>query len=294
MRIIVTGAAGQLGVDLVKVLRTAGHEVFAYDRAEMDITDLCAVRARLLLIAPDAVVHSAAYTAVDRAETDVEQAFLVNAYGTRNIAVAAAEVNAKLVYLSTDYVFDGTAATARTEFDPVHPLSVYGRSKLAGEQFVQQFHTRYFIVRTAWVYGKHGSNFVYTMLRLGAERGGVQVVADQVGAPTYTVDLAETIARLLPTSQYGIYHVTGGGSCSWYEFAQAIFAAAASHAALDPARAPSPYASVTVTPCTTAEFPQAATRPAYSVLDAQALRLGGFPTMRHWRDALHAFFAEFT
>jgi dTDP-4-dehydrorhamnose reductase len=354
MRILVTGAAGQLGVDLVQVLRAAGHTVAACDRAEMDITDLCAVRERMLFSAPDAVVHCAAYTAVDRAETDAEQAFRVNAYGTRNVAVAAAEVNAKLVYISTDYVFDGDTEAARTEFDLVRPLNVYGRSKLAGEQFVRELHTRFFIVRTAWVYGMHGNNFVYTMLRLGAERGDVKVVADQVGSPTYTVDLADTIARLLPTSLYGTYHVTGGGSCSWYEFAQAIFAEAAAlrgkviplsapsradqtspaddapttapapatppttaptpapRAHINPALStptpapptpvppmstaptPSAYASVIVTPCTTAAFPQAATRPAYSVLDAQGLRLSGLPPMRHWRDALHAFFAEVT
>ena len=209
------------------------------------------------------------------AESEPDQPFLVNAYGTRNVAVASEAVGVKLVYVSTDYVFDGTANTPYHEFSPTNPMSVYGKSKLAGEQFVRDLHSKFFIVRTSWVFGKHGNNFVKTMLKLAQERDELKVVDDQVGSPTYTVDLARCILDLIQTEKYGIYHVSNSGHCSWYEFAKAIFEEAG--------------VEVKVNPCTTKDFPRPAPRPAYSVLDHMALRLNGFKEMPNWRDSLKGY-----
>lgn len=277
LRIIVTGANGQLGRELM--LRSdPDYELIGFGRAELDITDLKQCRAVLAQIKPDAVIHCAAYTAVDRAETDADSAYQVNAAGSRNIAIAAREVGAKLVFVSTDYVFDGSSAVPYNEYDRPNPITVYGKSKLAGEQLVQTLHDRYFIVRTAWVYGAHGANFVRTMLRLGEAGGTVRVVSDQFGSPTYTADLAQMLLTLVATEAYGIYHATNSGSCSWYEFAAAIFEEGG--------------LSSKVEPCTTAEFPRPAPRPAYSVLDHSAIRANGLPPMRHWREALRDFMQQ--
>jgi dTDP-4-dehydrorhamnose reductase len=277
MRIVVTGANGQLGRELM--LRSdPSYELIGFGRAELDITDLTQCRTVLEQVKPDAVIHCAAYTAVDRAETDADSAYQVNAAGSRNIAIAAREAGAKLIFVSTDYVFDGSSAAPYNEYDRTNPLTVYGKSKLAGEQLVQTLHDRYFIVRTAWVYGAHGANFVRTMLRLGEAGGTVRVVSDQVGSPTYTADLAQMLLTLAETEAYGIYHATNSGSCSWYEFASAIFEEGGL-----PAR---------VEPCTTAEFPRPAPRPAYSVLDHSAIRANGLPAMRHWREALREFMQQ--
>ena len=277
MKIVVTGANGQLGRDLVRRL-SAEHEVYGFGREALDVRDPDACRDVLRRVRPDVVVHAAAYTAVDRAESEPDEAFRVNADGTRNIAMAAEEVGAKLCYVSTDYVFDGRKGRPYDEYDDTNPLNVYGRSKRAGEWLVQALCRKFFIVRTAWVYGAHGQNFVKTMLRLARERDVIRVVDDQVGSPTYTVDLADFLARLVVTDRYGIYHATNAGSCSWYEFARAIFEEAGLH--------------VRVEPCTTDEFPRPAPRPKYSVLDHMAIRTNGFPDLRHWREALKEFFKE--
>ncbi|WP_317966254.1 dTDP-4-dehydrorhamnose reductase [Paenibacillus sp. CCS19] len=277
MRIVVTGANGQLGRELM--LRSdPAYELFGFGRAELDITDLAQCRAALERIKPDAVIHCAAYTAVDRAETDSDAAYQVNAAGSRNIAIAAREAGAKLAFVSTDYVFDGRSTTPYNEYDRTNPLTVYGKSKLAGEQLVQSLHDRYFVVRTAWVYGAHGANFVRTMLRLGEAGGTLKVVSDQLGSPTYTADLAQMLLTLVTTEAYGIYHATNSGSCSWYEFAAAIFEEGG--------------LAAQAVPCTTAEFPRPAPRPAYSVLDHSALRANGLPPMRHWREALRDFMQQ--
>lgn len=276
MKIIVTGAGGQLGADVVRLAKDKGWQVYGYARNELDVTDLEAARRIVSGVKPDAVIHAAAYTKVDQAETEQDEAYRVNAAGTRNIALAAEEAGARLCYVSTDYVFDGTADQPYREYDQPHPLSVYGKSKLAGEEFVRSLSSKYFIVRTAWVYGEHGQNFVKTMLRLAREQDELRVVHDQIGSPTYTVDLAEFLLELVRTDYYGIYHATNTGSCSWYEFAQAIFA----EAGID----------VKVNPITTDQFPRPAKRPKYSVLDHMAIRAHGLTDLRHWREALRAYF----
>lgn len=275
MKIVITGGSGQLGSDLVLAFAAAGHQVVAPTRQEMDICRLEEVRSVLHRERPDVVIHSAAYTAVDAAETDEVRAYQVNGVGTRNVAVAAEEVGAKLCYVSTDYVFDGTASVPYREYDNTNPLGVYGRSKRAGEQLVQTLSSRYFIVRTSWVFGVHGPNFVKTMLKLAAERSELTVVADQIGSPTYTVDLATFLLQLVATDYFGIYHATNGGHCSWHEFARAIFAESG--------------LSVTVHPCTTEEFPRPAPRPNYSVMEPLAIRANGLTELRPWREALRAF-----
>ena len=278
MKVVVTGAKGQLGTDLVHLLADRGYEVYGYGREELDITNFDQVKQVISEVNPDVVIHAAAYTKVDLAESEPDKAFLINAYGTRNVVVASEAVGTKLVYVSTDYVFDGTVNVPYNEFAPTNPLSVYGKSKLAGEQFVRDLHSKFFIVRTSWVYGKYGNNFVKTMLKLAQERDELMVVHDQVGCPTYTVDLANCILELIQTEKYGIYHVSNSGHCSWYEFAKAIFEEAG--------------IKVKVNPCTTKDFPRPAPRPACSVFEHMALKLNGFSEMREWREALKEFIIQ--
>lgn len=276
LKIAVTGANGQLGKEFVE-WQADGFDIRGYGRDSLDITDLSQCKACFEEFRPDVVVHCAAYTAVDQAESEPDEAFRVNAAGTRNVAVAARAAGAKLVYISTDYVFDGTGIKPYNEYDRTNPQSVYGKSKLAGEQLVQTLHDRYFIVRTSWVYGRYGNNFVKTMLKLGKERNHLRVVADQVGSPTYTADLAAFVLELAGSEAYGIYHASNSGTCSWYEFAKAIFEESGM--------------SVAVEPCTTEEFPRPAPRPRYSVMDHCGIRVNGFEDLRGWREALREFLA---
>ncbi|MFC4103162.1 dTDP-4-dehydrorhamnose reductase [Paenibacillus xanthanilyticus] len=276
---LVTGAQGQLGQDLVAALTKLGYEVKGCGRAELDITNYEETKAIIYGFRPDVIVHAAAYTKVDQAETDQETAYQVNAYGSRNLAVVAENAGAKLVYVSTDYVFNGQGTEPYDEFQPTMPINVYGRTKLAGEQFAQQFCSKHFIVRTSWVYGPNGANFVKTMLKLADERDTISVVSDQVGCPTFTHDLVDTICNLVETEKYGLYHVSNAGHCSWYEFAQAIFELAGK--------------PVTVEPVGTDQFPRPAKRPSYSVFDHKALAYNGFPPMRHWKDALAEFIRNY-
>lgn len=277
-KVMITGAGGQLGRDLAIHLHAAGHEVHAFDRNRLDITDADRVQASVWKLRPDAIVHAAAYTSVDDAEAHPDLAYHVNALGTRNLAIAAEDVRAKLVYISTDYVFDGQKRTPYTEYDTPHPINQYGRSKLAGEEFVRSFSRSWYIVRVSWLYGPFGSNFVKTMLRLASEGKDLQVVNDQHGTPTYTVDVARFISSLIATSYYGIYHATNRGHCTWYDFAREIFAIKG----LD----------VPIEPVPTEHHPRPAQRPAYSVLDHMNLRLERFTPMRHWRDALKDYLRE--
>lgn len=274
-KILVTGGHGQLGTELTLMLKDKGFEAYGLGHKELDITDLEHVRSVFHEIKPDVVCHAAAYTAVDKAETDRDGAFLVNAYGTRNVAIVAEEVGAKLVYVSTDYVFNGEKEGAYSEFDFPSPLGVYGQSKYAGEQFVRDFHSKFFIARTSWVYGQYGGNFVKTMLKLAETHDQLKVVNDQRGCPTYTKDLAEKIIELFQTDNYGVYHLSNSGSCTWYEFAKAIFEIKG----LD----------VTVNPCTTEEFPRPAKRPKNSEFEHIALRLNGFEDVRGWKEAIIAY-----
>ncbi|MCL6547886.1 MAG: dTDP-4-dehydrorhamnose reductase [Alicyclobacillus sp.] len=274
MRILVTGANGQLGQELVRT-KWDGVEVLGVGRADMDVTCQDQVRVVIRDVQPDAVIHAAAYTAVDLAESHPDDAFAVNAMGTRNVAFAAEEVGARVCYVSTDYVFDGCRRQPYGEYDNTNPQSVYGQTKRAGEILVQSLSSRWFIVRTSWVYGKHGANFVKTMLAKAREVPRLRVVEDQVGSPTYAKDLAHLLVRLAVSDRYGIYHASNTGSCSWYEFARAI---------LEEAGIPTP-----IDPCSTAEFPRPAPRPQYSVLGHTALRVNGFPLLRPWREALRDF-----
>lgn len=278
MKVMVTGAGGQLGRELSVQLQAAGYEVHAFDRKRLDITDANRVHNTVIKVKPNAIIHAAAYTAVDDAEQESDRAYRTNAIGTRNIAAAAEETGAKLVYISTDYVFDGEKDTPYREYDTPNPVNEYGRSKLAGERFVQLLCGRWYIVRVSWLYGAYGNNFVRTMLTLAAERRKLQVVDDQRGSPTYTADAARFISALIATPYYGIYHATNSGSCSWYELAREIFALKG----LD----------TEVEPVPTEHYPRPARRPRYSVLDPMAIRAEGFAPMRHWRDALKDFIRD--
>lgn len=281
MKVLVLGARGMLGQDLVPALQHAGHEVVSADRTEapgslqIDITDLDQVRGVMADVRPEAIINSAAYTDVDGAEADQETAYRINALGTWNLALACQAGDIPLMYVSTDYVFDGAKGGGYDEYDATNPRSVYGRSKLAGEIHVQQLCPKHYIVRTAWLYGTGGKNFVETMLRAGAERPELRVVNDQWGTPTSTVDLALTMVRLLASDRYGTYHATGEGACTWFDFAREILALAG--------------IATPVHPQSTEELGRPAPRPAYSVLENRALRMGGFPAMKPWQEALQDY-----
>jgi dTDP-4-dehydrorhamnose reductase len=265
-----------LGHDLIPCLRERGHEVTGID-LEVDIRDRMAVEGCVAELVPEGVIHAAAWTDVDAAEANEAAAYAVNADGARNVARAAARAGAALVYVSTDYVFDGTLDRDYTEDDPTAPIDAYGRTKRAGEVAVREEHpTGARIARTAWLYGAHGRNFVDTMRGLGREREAVQVVADQVGSPTWTRDLAPALATIL-TLPIGVYHTSGGGSVTWAGFAEAIFA----EAGID----------CRVEAITTEQLGRPAPRPARSVL---AVARPGAPRLRDWRDALRAYLREAT
>jgi dTDP-4-dehydrorhamnose reductase len=275
-KVLITGANGQLGKELVEYFSNYNDfEVFGFGREDLDITNHAQVEKIFTEIKPTIVIHSAAYTKVDLAETDPDSAYLVNSVGSRNVAISSEKIGSKLVYVSTDYVFDGTGNEPYNEYMPTNPIGVYGKSKLAGEQFVKDFHNKFFIVRTSWVYGKYGNNFVKTMLHLGKEKSKLSVVNDQVGCPTYTLDLAASIFDIVATSKYGVYHVSNSGSCSWYEFAKEIFNQVG--------------IQVELNPCTSEEFPRPAPRPTHSVFDHMGLRINGFPSVRNWKEALNEF-----
>jgi dTDP-4-dehydrorhamnose reductase len=272
MRVLITGAAGQLGHDLQQAFGDAGDDVTALGRGDLDVTDRDAVRAAVEAATPQVVVHSAAFTKVDACETEPETAWAVNTTGSWWVAQACERIGATMVYLSTDYVFDGTNGRPYTEYDQVNPQSIYGRSKEAGEQKVRETLDDHYIVRTSWVHGAHGGNFAKTMLRLGRERGAVSVVDDQTGAPTFTFDLAPQIRRLVETGCTGTYHLTNAGHCTWFEFARAIFELAG--------------LGVDLTPTDTATFAAPAPRPLHSVLDNLMARQIGLPPMPTWESSL--------
>lgn len=284
MRVLVTGAKGQLGQDVIHIFGQAGHEVIPCSRQELDVTDLNQCRQIIASYRPDCVIHCAAYTAVDAAESDIDGAYLVNAIGTRNVARSAEQVGAKLVYVSTDYVFLGTHDRAYHEYDSTDPRTVYGQTKLAGEQIVRDFSTKWFIVRASWLFGLQGSNFVKTMLSLGQEKSLLQVVDDQKGSPTYTVDLARFLLQVSTTEKYGIYHASNRGSCTWFEFTKAIFEEAEEQLGIK--------IKASLQPCTTAQFPRPAPRPANSVMDHLSIRLNQLQDLPHWREGLKQFMLD--
>ncbi|MBI1843249.1 MAG: dTDP-4-dehydrorhamnose reductase [Actinobacteria bacterium] len=276
MRVLITGAAGQVGRELVEIF--ADHEVIAADRGLLDVTSRDDVLQIVTTTRPDAIVHAAAWTAVDACESDPDQAFLVNTLGARFVGEAARSVGAHLCQISTDYVFDGTKTSPYVEWDEPNPQSVYGRSKLAGERELGPEAT---VVRTSWVCGRYGSNMVKTILRLADEHDRLSFVHDQVGHPTFADDLARAIRLLVVDRRAGLFHVTNQGSCSWYEFARAVLAASGA----DPDRV-GPIATADLVPA------RPAPRPANSVLDNAALRLSGLPLLPHYGETLDRLVKE--
>jgi dTDP-4-dehydrorhamnose reductase len=278
LRVLITGAHGQVGHELVDAFD--GHDLLATGHHDLDVTDRQAVLETVLAHQPDAIVHAAAWTAVDACEADPGRAFSTNAMGTRNVAEAARRVGAYLTYFSTDYVFDGTKAEPYIEWDRPAPMSVYGHSKLAGELELGA-NPDASVVRISWVCGKHGSNMVKTILALADRHEKLAFVDDQRGRPTFAADAANTVRQLVAERRPGTFHVTNEGEVTWYEFARAVLEAAG----MDPSR---------VRPITTAELdpPRPAPRPANSVLDTVALRAAGFPPLPHFRDSLARLIAE--
>jgi len=279
MRVLVTGAKGQLGTDLMNELKKRGLEGIGVDVEEMDITDAAACQRVILGSKADAVIHCAAYTAVDAAEDNVDLCRRINGEGTRNVAQACRDAGVKMMYISTDYVFDGQGTRPWEPDDHRDPLNVYGETKYEGELAVEELLDQYFIVRIAWVFGVAGKNFIKTMLRLGRERGAVSVVNDQVGSPTYTYDLARLLVDMIQTDRYGRYHATNEGLCSWYEFACEIF----QQAGMD---------EVKVTPVTSEAFAAKAKRPSNSRMSKEKLSDNGFERLPSWQDALGRFLKE--
>lgn len=287
MKILITGGKGQLGNELLSIIKSGQaeigqlekakeYEVVSYDVDKLDISDLNKVREILNLEKPNVVINCAACTNVDGCESNEELAFKVNSLGPRNLAIISEEINAKLVQVSTDYVFSGEEREVPfREYDLTSPYSVYGKTKLMGEEFVKQYSKKAFIVRTSWLYGYVGHNFVYTMRRLGSEKEFLTVVNDQKGNPTHANDLAYHILKLIETEEYGIYHCTGKGECTWYDFAKKIMELS--------------KLNCDVRPCTSEEFKTPAKRPEYSSLDNMMLRCTIGDEMRNWEEAIESF-----
>ncbi len=275
MKVLVTGVKGQLGFDVVNELEKRGIEAIGVDIQEMDITDRTSVERVIRQEMPDAVIHCAAYTAVDAAEENEALCRRVNVDGTRNIAEVCKALDCKMIYISTDYVFSGEGEKPWEPEDERKPKSVYGQTKYEGELAVQELLEKYFIVRIAWVFGVNGKNFVRTMLKLAQTRDTISVVNDQFGSPTYTYDLARLLVDMVQTDKYGIYHATNEGICSWYEFACAIFREAG--------------IPMTVKPVSTEEYGAKASRPANSRMSKEKLTENGFQRLPAWQDALKRY-----
>jgi dTDP-4-dehydrorhamnose reductase len=280
MRVLVTGARGMLGTDLVCLLEENEHEVFATDIQELDITQLESLRKMVSDIYPDVIINCAAYTNVDKAEEEPDEAFRINGLGVKNLALVCRDLDIDLCHISTDYVFDGTKDGAYTPDDPPNPINTYGQSKLAGENYIRQIWSKFYIIRTSWLYGKYGKNFVYSILRLAKEKKELKVVDDQMGSPTWTVTLSNVIIKLIQTKKYGVYHATDrtGNGISWYEFAQKIVELA--------------QLDSEVIPTTTAEFPRSASRPKNSILDLILLESTLKLNFPHWDESLGKFLLD--
>lgn len=278
MKVFVTGVKGQLGFDVMNELKKRGHEAIGVDIEEMDITDEESVNRVIKAAAPDAVIHCAAYTAVDAAEDNEELCRKVNATGTRYIAKVCRELDIKMMYISTDYVFNGQGTRPWEPDDKREPLNVYGQTKYEGELAIEETLEKYFTVRIAWVFGVNGKNFIKTMLNLGKTRDKLTVVADQIGSPTYTYDLARLLVDMIETEKYGRYHATNEGLCSWYEFACEIFKQAGMN--------------VTVEPVSSDQFPVKAKRPMNSRISKDKLDENGFVRLPSWQDALARYLTK--
>lgn len=278
MKVLVTGYNGQLGYDVVKRLWELDIESKGVDVADFDLTNKEEVQAYIRQYNPDVVVHCAAYTAVDKAEDEKELCYAINVSGTRDIAEVCKELNAKMVYISTDYVFDGEGEEPFEVDSPVGAKNQYGLTKYQGELEVQKYLDKYFIVRVSWVFGINGSNFIKTMLRLGKEREELNVIDDQIGSPTYTPDLAKLIVHMIQTDKYGVYHASNEGYCSWYEFTKEIFSQAG-------------YATK-VNSITIEQYPTKATRPLNSRMSKKSLDEAGFDRLPKWEEVLYKYYKE--
>jgi len=278
MRVLVTGIRGQLGYDVVKELSHRGMVPVGVGRDEMDITDAAAVERVITEAKVQAVIHCAAYNAVDKAEEDVENCRRGNVDGARNIALVCKKLDLKMLFVSTDYVFDGSGNLPWTTEDVPNPLSAYGKSKYDAELAVQELLTKFFVVRISWAFGINGNNFVKTMLRLSGTKERLSVVNDQIGSPTFTEDLAVLLVDMIQTEKYGIYHATNEGDCSWYEFACEIFRMAGK--------------TITVTPVTAAEYGAKAPRPQNSRLSKDKLTENEFKRLPHWQSALERYLTQ--
>jgi dTDP-4-dehydrorhamnose reductase len=278
MKILVTGYTGQLGYDVVNQGLQQGFNMVGIGSQDLDITNKETVYQYFNKVKPDAIIHCAAFTAVDTAEEDKDACQLVNVDGTKNLAEVAKEINAKFMYISTDYVFNGEGEKPFKETDEPSPIGQYGRSKLDGEQVVKQLLDNWFIVRISWVFGINGNNFVKTMLRLAETRKELNVVGDQFGSPTYTSDLAKLLIEMIKTDKYGIYHASNEGFCSWADFAQEIFRQA--------------NIGVKVNSILTEEYPTRAVRPKNSRMSKQKLLDNGFNPLPKWQDAVDRYLKE--
>ena len=278
MNLIVTGVKGQLGYDVVRELKSRHFtNVLGIDIDDLDITNQSAVNDFMALNKPSIIIHCAAYTAVDKAEYNKDICINVNVNGTRYLVDVARKYNAKIVYISTDYVFDGTKSDGYTVIDIPKPQSVYGESKYLGELETQKYK-KHFIVRISWVFGKNGNNFVKTILRLGREKEFLNIVSDQIGSPTYTYDLSRLIVDMIETEKFGTYHATNEGECTWFEFAKEIFKFA--------------KINVPINAITTEQYPTNAKRPKNSVMNKSSLDENGFKHLPHWKDALERYLKE--
>jgi dTDP-4-dehydrorhamnose reductase len=278
MKVLVTGIKGQLGFDIVNECNTRGIEAIGVDIEEMNITDKVAVEEVITNSKVNAVIHCAAYTAVDAAEDNTELCRKVNVDGTKNIAEVCKALNIPMMYFSTDYVFNGMGENFWREDDNREPINVYGKTKCEGEEVIEEILKNYFIIRISWVFGINGNNFIKTMLRLGKEHQSISVVNDQIGSPTYTKDLAKLAVDMVQTDSYGVYHATNEGICSWYDFACEIF----KQAKID----------VEVIPVDSTAFPVKAKRPKNSRLSKEALDNKGFTRLPTWQDAVKRYLKE--
>jgi dTDP-4-dehydrorhamnose reductase len=278
MKIFVTGYTGQLGSDIVREGLERGLNITGVGSNDLDITDCQAVLEYVRKLKPDVIIHCAAYTAVDRAEDDQETCWRVNVEGTKHLVSAAKECNSKFLYISTDYVFNGNGNVPFTELDQPNPIGYYGLTKYEGEKVVQSILSDWFIIRISWVYGIKGQNFVKTMLRLGETKDEIPVVNDQIGSPTYTYDLARLLLDMIPTSKYGIYHVSNEGFCSWADFAKEIFKLA--------------NKNMHVIPIQSEDYPTRALRPKNSQMSKRKLVESGFQPLPKWQESLKHFIKQ--
>ncbi|MGL5717107.1 MAG: dTDP-4-dehydrorhamnose reductase [Paraclostridium sp.] len=272
MKVLVTGISGQLGYDVVKELSKRNHEAIGVDRNIMDLSNSSQIKTCIESVSPEAIIHCGAYTAVDKAEDEKDLCRQINALAVRDIAKCAKALDIPMIYISTDYVFDGSKDGEYVEDDIPCPINVYGKTKYEGEVYVKEILDKYYIVRISWVFGENGNNFIDTMLRLAKDRDTLSVIDNQVGSPTYTKDLAVLLVDMIETNKYGIYHATNEGFCSWYDFAKQIFNIA--------------NVNIKVDPIKSYEYPSKANRPLNSRMSKQKLVANGFKSLRNWKDSV--------